>query len=357
MARTLRLLSALLLPLLAVGLTACGGGSSDSATELVKQTFGGAHPVKSGRLDASLRFDAQGLKNVSGPVSLKLTGPFQSVGKGQLPKFDFNLAVNTAGSNLAAGAISLGDRGYLKLAGTTYAVSDQLFKQFKDGYEKSAKDAASKKASPSFASLGIHPDRWLKDPKTVGEEQVGGAQTVHITASIDIPRFLADVSTLLGRAGTLGQGQVPSSLTEQQRKDIAAAVKSTKLDVWTGKDDKTLRKLTLDVEIAVPAEARKRAGGLQSGKLAVSLLIADLNTEQTIKAPANAKPLSDLTAALGGTSSGAAGSGSGATTAPAPSPPSGAPPAGASQEYLDCLTKAGSDIAKVQACASLLSGQ
>jgi hypothetical protein len=358
MARTARLLPALALIVLSCGLAACGGGGSDdSPTDLVKQTFGGDHPIKSGKLDVRLRFDSVGLASLKGPVSLKLNGPFASVGKGQLPRFDFNLEIGTGGTNLAAGAISLGDRGYLKLAGTSYAVSDQLFKQFKDGYEKSAKDSSAKSAAPSFASLGIHPENWLKDPKKAGEEKVGGVDTIHVTAAIDIQKFLTDVSTLLGKAGSLGQGQgVPSSLTAQQRKDIAAAVKSTKLDIWTGKDDKTLRKLTLDVDIAVPADVRKRAGGLESGKLSVSLLLADLNKPQTIAAPANAKPLSDLTQALGGTSNGTGT----ATTPAAPAPsattttPATTPPAGTSQEYLDCLSKAGSDIAKVQECASLL---
>ncbi len=121
--------------------------------------------------------------------------------------------------------------------------------------------------------------------------------------------------------------------------------------MWTGKDDKTLRKLTLDVDVAVPAEARKRAGGLSTGTLAVSLLIADLNADQTITAPAGAKPLSDLTQALGATSGG----GAGTSTTPSATTPT-APTAGATPEYLDCVQKAGQDLSKVQKCAELLGG-
>ncbi len=158
MARTSRILLALLAILLTAGLSACGGGGSDqSATELIKQTFGGEHPVKSGKLDVRLRFDAKGLQGANGPIALKLTGPFASSGKGKLPRFDFDLALTTGGSTMQLGAVSMGDRGFLKFGGTSYVVSDQLFKQFKDGYEKSAQDSAKKNAAPSFASLGIHP--------------------------------------------------------------------------------------------------------------------------------------------------------------------------------------------------------
>ncbi len=173
-----------------------------------------------------------------------------------------------------------------------------------------------------------------------------------MTAGLDVARFLDDVNRLLSKAGALGQqSNLPSSLTDQQRQDIQRSVKSAKLDVWTGKDDKTLRRLRIDIDISVPGEVQKRAGGLKDGKLVFELTIADLNRPQTIKTPTNARPLADLTAAL------TQGSGSGTQPTPAPSGTPTAPAApGVSQQYLDCLQKAGSDISKVQKCAELLGG-
>jgi hypothetical protein len=365
MPRSLRALVVALLLVVATGaLAACGGGSKDSsAGSLLSATFGPDHPVRSGKLDVSLAFDAKGLTSLKGPLSLKLNGPFQSVGKGKLPKFDFNVSVNTGSTHFAAGAISTGDKGYLKLAGTNYAVTDSLFAQFKNGYEQASKTSSTKSAAPSFKSLGIDPQHWLKNPSKAGEETLGGVQTVHITSGIDIGKFLDDVNTLLGKAGSLGQGQVPSRLTDQQRKDIERSITSAKLDLWTGKDDKTLRRLKLNIGIAVPSDVRKRAGGLQTGTLAFDLTIADLNQAQQVTAPANARPLSELTQALsaatggGSSSTGGASSSAGGTSSGGASSSAGgtaAVPAGASQEYLTCLQKAGSDVAAVQKCASLL---
>jgi hypothetical protein len=367
MPRSLRaLVVAFLLVLATAALAACGGGGNESASALVKDTFGGNHPVKSGKLNLALSFSAKGLSSLKGPLALKLTGPFQSVGKGKLPTFDFNVAINAGGTNLSAGAVSTGDKGWLRLAGNTYAVTDALFKQFKDGYEKSAAGSQSASSGPSFKSLGISPQHWLKNPTTVGDEVVGGTDTTHVTAGVDVGKLLDDVNTLLGKAGSLGQGAVPTKLTPQQRTDIEQSIKTATLDVWAGKKDKALRQVKVNIAFDVPAAARSRSHGLQSGALAFTLTIADLNAPQTIVAPANARPLSDLTQALAGvtgaTSPGTATTPStGTTTTPStgttttPSTGTTTTPSASSSAYLTCLQSAGSDVAKIQKCAALLN--
>src|SRR3712207_6472642 len=91
----------------ALGLVACGGddGDSESATAILRETFGEGKDVKSGRLDLAFRLNAQGLQNVNGPVGLRLSGPFASTGRSQLPRFDFQLALDAGGQNLTAGAV------------------------------------------------------------------------------------------------------------------------------------------------------------------------------------------------------------------------------------------------------------
>lgn len=347
-------LLALLVALL-TGLAACGGDddSKVDANELLKATFGPDQNVESGKLGVSLGLDAKGLRGINGPVSIKLNGPFQTVGKGKLPKLDLALMLTGAGANFAAGVVTTGEKGWLKLQGTTYEVDDATFKQFKTGYEESASKNDDESGSPSFKSLGIDPLRWLKDPEVAGEATVGGAETHHLRAGVDIGAFLEDISTLLGKAGQLGSAgaAVPTSLTEQQRKDIESSVKDASLEVWTGKDDKALRRIKLLVDIAVPEDVRPRAGGLTSGTLTFDLTISDLNEDQTIAEPENARPLADLQQLIAGGATGATPqTGTGASTTPAPAP---APSSGESSEYLDCITAAGNDVAEIQKCATL----
>src|SRR5258705_384351 len=94
--RLRRCLLLLVLPLLAVGCGSSGGGDASTAT-LLKDTFSGGKAVKSGKLDVSLGFQAQGLPTLTGPVAFKLAGPFASQGAGKLPKFDFDLDIAAGG--------------------------------------------------------------------------------------------------------------------------------------------------------------------------------------------------------------------------------------------------------------------
>jgi hypothetical protein len=355
-----RFLLLFVVPLLVAG---CGGGSGGgdaSTSQLLKDTFSGGKTVKSGKLDVSLGFEAKGLPTLTGPVALKLSGPFQSEGAGKLPKLDFDLALAAGGQTVQAGAVSLGDNGFLKFGGRAYTVDKALFDQFKTGYEKSQAQAKGKDAGPSFSALGVDPARWLKDARKVGKADVGGTSTFHITSGVDVPRFLADINKLLSKAKNLGGSMtqsVPQGLSPTVQSIIERSVKSAQVDVYTGESDHTLRRLALNVSLVVPKDAQKSAGGLQSGELRFDLQIADLNADQTINAPANPRPLSDLQQALGVLQGGGS-TGAGTSTTPSTTIPqtTTTPSAGAPKAYLDCVQKAGTDIAKVQQCAGLLNG-
>ena len=357
--RLRRCLLLLVLPLLAVGCGSSDGGPASTST-LLKDTFSGGKTVKSGKLDVALGVDAQGLPSLTAPVAFKLAGPFSSVGSGKLPKFDFDLDIAAGGQTIQAGAVSLGDTGYLKFGGKAYSVGKSLFDQFKSGYEKSQSQSKSSSGS-SFSALGVDPSRWLTGARQVGKSDVGGTQTFHITSGVDVPRFLTDVNQLLSKAKNLGGAttQGVKGLSPQVQSTIERSVKNAKVDIYTGVDDHALRRLALSVSLAVPKDAQQQAGGLKSGELRFDLTIADLNKDQTIEAPADALPFSELQSQLaalqGATSSG----GQQAQTTPQTSagtssgslPSGGAPP-----KYLECVSKAGTDIAQVQKCASLVNG-
>jgi hypothetical protein len=370
-ARTVSIFLALVVSAFAIA--ACGGDNSSSSSSdaeaVLKQTFGPDHPIKSGKLDLALNLDLKGVARLTDPVALRLSGPFQSNGAGTLPNFQFTLDVDAGGKAFSAGAVSTGKAGYLTFEGQSFDIGTELYNSFKQGYENAAKQAKSKSASgtPSLGALGIEPINWLNNAETKGEEDIAGTTTEHVSAEVDVPKFLDDVSRLLSKAQGLnvqGAGAVPKSLTPEQRRDIARSVKSATVDVWSGKDDKTLRKLALDVQLDVPEDVRSKVGNLQSGRITFQFTIANLNEPQTVTAPSGARPLSELTQALqqlglGGASSGANGSGSGGSGSGGSG--SGSSGSGSSSgasgkqaDYLNCLQKAGTDVAKIQGCADKL---
>ena len=348
------LLLALVALLAALVVAGCGGGdggaSADedaSVDELLDKTFSGDKNVDSGKLDLSLKVDVQGDSQAQGPISLRLSGPFQTQGKGQLPKFDMDAAFEGAGQNLAAGLTSTGDKAFVNFQGTDYAVSDQVFEQFKAGYEQAQKQSSDKGNQQSLATLGIDPRRWLTDAKNEGEAKVGDTDTIKITGGVDVDKLLDDVNTALDKARSLGvegSDSLPEKLTDKQKQEAADAIKDLSVEIYTGKDDSTLRRMLVDMDVEADENGQKT-----SGTLSLDFQLLDPNEDQSIDAPSNAKPFDELLGQLGGLGLGGSGSsGSGSSG-------SGGASADDLKKYSDCVTEAGSDTAKAQKCAELLS--
>ena len=141
-------------------------------------------------------------------------------------------------------------------------------------------------------------------------------------------------------------------LTPAQKQRVVDAIRRPRLDIYTGKADKILRRLRIAVRIEVPADSRAQAGGLTAADVVLDFAIADLNRPQRISAPTDVRPVTELTArlqalsaviqqALGGLGGGSPGRGGGAS-------------AGKAQSYNDCVQAAGADQAKARQCAELL---
>ena len=356
--------SLLLLLIATALLAACGGSDGEEASsttdvnQLLEETFSGKKDVKSGKFDFKVGIDAQGGEQ-SGPIDVKLSGPFESQGAKEIPKFDMDFAFSGAGQSIKGGALSTGAKAFVNFNGQEYAVSDPVFRQLKAGYQEAQKQSEKQNGGkqPSLASLGIDPRKWLTNPKNAGEEKVGDADTIRITGGVDVAKLLDDVNVALGKAGSLGlqnSGQLPQSLTPEQRKQVTDAVKDLQVQIFTGKEDKILRRMVIDVAVQ-PTETSKT--GPQSAKLKLDFSLLELNEDQEFTAPTNTKPFDELLGQLGGLGGalggGAGGSGAGGSGGSA----SGG---GADQEQLDkytqCITDAGSDTAKAQECAKLLQG-
>jgi hypothetical protein len=339
----------------ALALTACGGGGDDvDVDQVLKETFGEDKNIKSGRLDLKVGIDAKGGQS-QGPVSLSLSGPFASTKPTELPRFDFTAAVEAGGQTIDAGATSTADKGFVSLRGTDYALPDDMFAQFKQQYAASAKEGEGEKGV-SLKALGVDPQRWLSNPKSAGKEDVGGTETIHIKAGIDVPKLLEDVNKVLSRADQVpgGQAQAARELTEAERKQVADAIKSASVDVWTGEEDKIMRRINVELSFDVPEGERDRTQGLTSGTVRFDMSLGAINDDPKIEAPAGAKPLTELAQAIQSGGLGAGGAG-GAPATPAPGTPAPAPEAGGGGDaYQQCVDKAAGDIRAMQECAELI---
>jgi hypothetical protein len=330
--------------LASLALAGCGGGgdAADGDTDvdqLLQDTFAGGKEISSGRLDASVDVKADGT------VAMKLSGPFQTTGDGKLPKLALEASFEGEGESVSGGVTSTGDQGFVSFGGTQYEVAGPVFEQFKAGYEQSAKQGSQK--DQSLASLGMDPRRWLTNARNAGEAKVGDTDTVKITGDVDVPKLLDDVNRALERIrslGVQGAGQLPDQLTDTERKQVTDAVEDLNVEIYTGADDRILRRMV----IALRARGEQAA---QTADVRFDLQLLDLNEDQDIEAPDGAKPFNELVqklqslglgnlGSLGAASGGSGGGGSDQANV---------------EKYSQCIQDAQGDNAKIRKCADVLT--
>jgi hypothetical protein len=332
----------LLLSLSVALIAGCGdtqvepASSSTDVNTLLRDTFRNLDQVGSANVSAKLAVDGAGES-----ANASLSGPFQSQGKGKLPKVQLAAKLDGGGQSFTAGVTWLGDKGYVNLQGVDYEVSGLVAKQFAAGYEEAAKQ--QKNGSDTALLLGVDFSKWLKNGRNEGDAKVGDTDTIKLTGEADVAQVIADVQRIAQKAGSLnipGTQDVPTKLTPQQEQEIVAAVKKFAIEVYTGKEDRILRKLVVNADLQDPASK-------QTSHVVFDLTLNGVGEDQDFTAPKNAKPFSELLKAAKGFSS------FGTTT-------SGGATAGASKDSLDayakCIGDAQGDTSKMQKCADLVGG-
>jgi hypothetical protein len=328
------MVSRLVVPLLAAAVLAvasCGAdeqeraSASTDATALLRDTYGNLGELRSGNLDLSLRGGDSG--------QLHLRGPFAADEEGRMPKFALNATLRAEGQSVEAGATWTGDKGYVALQGTPYEVSPLLMGQVVAGYEESLKDSGG-----AFLLGGIDVTKWVRDPRNEGSARIGDVDTIKISGSADTARVLADLDTLVARAGTLslpGMGAGMPKLGGQDRAEAAEAMKTMRISLYTGAEDRILRRLQV-------------SGTVDKRPVALDVTFTDVGSDQTIAAPADAKPFSELLKLFDA-------AGFGGLEKALPSQSSGKAPNNVDR-YAACIQEADGDRAKARKCAALLSG-
>jgi hypothetical protein len=349
--------------LASLGLAACGSsnGSSGDANTLLSQTFSGTHKVTSGNLNLTLTIDPSGSSTLSGPITLSFGGPFQTRGSGKLPASNFTVSASALGRSVSLGILSTGTSGYVTLQGTSYQLPAATFQKLESSFAQVASSPGASNGSGTLAKLGIQPLHWLTHPTVVGTENVGGAQTTHIHAGVNVDALLNDLSTFLQKASSVnvtGVGNLKSGLSPATRSRIAAAVRNPSVDVWTGTSDKTIRRLTIALTLPVTGKTSSELGGMKSADIGLTMQYSNLNQPQTITPPSTVRPFSEFQAKLAAFVQALQGAAAAVTGGSAGSTGGASPSTGNSssvQKYSQCIQHAGTDVAKMQKCASLLS--
>ena len=264
-------------------------------------------------------------------------------------------------------------------------------KELQANLEKQA--AKSKQDGDDLSQLGVNPANWVADAKQEDDANVAGVDTEHISAKVDVDKLLDDANKLVAKApevgGAAGQ-QVPDELTDEQKDALKQVLKDPALDVYIGKDDGIIRRVSFDFKLDVPEGDRQQVRGISGADMSVSVEFKDVGKPVTVTPPQNPKPLDDLVKQVfsggipglpgglpgldGGSSgsesgSGSSGSGSSGSDSSGSGSDSDTPTGGSDlgtggganpqdaqkfQQYVDCIKGAGSDQDKVAACTERL---
>jgi hypothetical protein len=229
----------------AMVITGCGAdapervGANTDASAVLRSTFTNLQTLKSATVD---------LKVTSRGETATATGAFERTDAKALPAFSFRGSAR----GRSAGAVWTGRDAFATLNGRSYTVPSLLVKQLEAGL--------SSQATPL-------PDvsKWVRSPVNAGTADVGGVPTVKITGKADIAQVQADLERfgaplrMLGTVPTLPAGADAS------------------IEVYTGAADSQLRRLVVRAKDGV-----------------VNLTLTKVGEEQTIAAPRNPRPFSEL---------------------------------------------------------------
>lgn len=318
-------------------LAACGGQAEEeqSAPEILQQTFRGGSAIDDGHLALSFRLDPEGLLSAGGPVKLTLDGPFRTARAGELTPFNVDFIATLAEKPYSGNLLSTGKQALLTLDDATYEVDDALV------------DRLRRSRSPQDRSglpvTGFDPLPWISRPHRKGNETVSGVDTIRIGGRLDVERLLADLDGLLTRAGGAPSGS--TLLTPRLRRQIAAAVESSSVDIWTGAADKLLRQLAVRI-VFFFKDGSSPLQALNGGTINLRMRLDDVNEQakpaSTFAAPQRrrVRPLADLTG--GGAARILEGVGAGLT-------------GGSGRELYACLTAADGSSSKLVRCVSKLA--
>jgi hypothetical protein len=263
----------LLAALLAVALTGCGGSSGPSG--VLQETSDNLGDIRSG--DLTLRLLVEGGGKQAG---FELKGRFALADQGELPVAELDYTQIAGEHEETITLISTGEKAFVAIGDDVYELPERQTANL-----RSAGGEVSGDSGLGTLEIG----GWLIEPRVSDGGEVGGAETDRIQANLDVVRAANDILALV--AGL--DGSKATRLEGRNAEQLRAATKSATIDVYTGKDDRLLRRLVIDARLgaSVPAKLRERLGDLSKARLTFELGIADPNGDVEVEEPEGAKPL------------------------------------------------------------------
>jgi hypothetical protein len=243
-----------------VNAAGCGGSSHETVNPEAMLDAAAAHQIASAQTEIDLRLQVRGVSQLSGPLRVRLSGPYVSGEGRQIPKFDWRMNASALGFPVGGHVVSTGTNAYLTVYGDNYEVGT---------------DAVAAANERIAKAPTLHPRSWFGQARVDGEGHEGGVDCERISAPLRGDAVARDLAPL---TRSLGLSEAPSV--------------SGTASACVGFDDRVLHELEVGAVV-----------GLQPGRsvaLDLDVVISDVGEPQEISIPAGGgfRPIRDLALTL-----------------------------------------------------------
>ena len=274
-----------LLPFVAVAAVLLGAACAETGGRAVlAATAAKMDDIASG--DLRLRMVASaGAQGPERPVGFELSGPFAvAQERGALPVARLRFT-RLAGTPLEPTTfLSTGQRAFLEVDGRFYELPEEQVQPLR----------AREGRAGGNALEGLDVDGWAEGHRVEDAGRVDGVGAQRVTGEVDVVEALNDLVAVAGQVGAETAGLRP--VEGKDAEHLRRAVRSSRLEVVTGRDDRMLRRLRIHVTFAAADARRLEAalGPLAGTRLHLELDISKPNREVRVDPPARVEPLSEL---------------------------------------------------------------
>jgi hypothetical protein len=247
-------------------LAGCGGGDSRDTPPIDPEALldsAAAHPVRSADLEGQARLTLEGSSLLSQPVTLRVKGPYLSGEGVRIPSFDWKFNVNVLGFGVGGKLVSTGENVFIS--------------PFGDNYEVGTDVVAA--VNQEVAATEVPARDLFGAARNEGNDEVNGVETEHVSAEVQGKKVSEALRPL---RDALGLTHFPAPVG--------------RIGAWIGVDDRTVHKLSLDLDFGFAPADRAKLGGARGGSLQVEVMLDEINEPQSVHVPGGGgyKPIRDL---------------------------------------------------------------
>ena len=252
----------------------CGG---PSAGEVIAETRDKLDTIRSG--DLSMRLVSTPAGNPAGRVGFAVEGPFGLARGSALPVARVRYTQIAGPREGAVTIVSTGREAFVEVGREAYELGPRQTRDLR---------GAGGASGPGGALGGLRVDRWMREPALSDGGTVAGVETDLVRSDLEVVPAVNDLLKLTGDKAAVLEGR--------EARPLEAAAEEATLAVWTGKNDRLLRRLELRAGfgVAVPKDLQEALGRVAGADVRFGLSVKDPNEPVRITAPRGARRYAEL---------------------------------------------------------------